>query len=57
MGSSRFLVPGESNGAPTVFLFGGTSHREDAIHGEEVVLRQVSAVEESGGFQEESLAF
>ena len=56
-GSSRFSVSRESNGVPTVFLPGGTSHREDAIHGEEVVFRQVSAMEESRGFQEQSLAF
>lgn len=38
-----------------VFLFGGAPHCEDAVHGEEVVFRQVAAVEESWGFQEEPL--
>ena len=52
---TRASVSRESNGAPTVFLFGGAPHCEDAVHGEEVVFRQVAAVEESWGFQEESL--
>ena len=55
-GSWRVSVFSETPGFAAVLLFGGTPHREDAIHGEEVVFRQVSAVEESGGFQEESLA-
>jgi len=38
-----------------VFLFGGSPHCEDAFDREEVVFRQVCAVEESWCFQEESL--
>ena len=53
---ARASVSRESNGTPTVFLFGGASHCEDAIHGEDVVFRQVATVEEPWSFQEESLA-
>ena len=38
-----------------MFLPGSTSHCEAAFDREEVVFRQVCAVEESWGFQEEAL--